>query len=211
MDTQKMEEQVKQFAKEWRTRLEDMQVQFSLGKMDATEAFEKQKNYFRDLTVKMKSDLDKAGDSTKENVTELRGKLDDLFVQLSLGKADGKDLFEEQKKKIEVSMNEVLASAKQLYNQGFDSMLKMYDNNSNAFKTGLEILKLQFALGKMDSKDEAEKLRKEMTDKMNDLTANFKNAENLAKENIDLWNEKMKEGFEKMKTFTDGFMKQEKK
>lgn len=211
MDTQKMEEQVKQFAKEWRTRLEDMQVQFSLGKMDATEAFEKQKNYFRDLTVKMKSDLDKAGDSTKENVTELRGKLDDLFVQLSLGKADGKDLFEEQKKKIEVSMNEVLASAKQLYNQGFDSMLKMYDNNSSAFKTGLEILKLQFALGKMDSKDEAEKLRKEMTDKMNDLTANFKNAENLAKENIDLWNEKMKEGFEKMKTFTDGFMKQEKK
>lgn len=206
-----MEEQVKQFAKEWRTRLEDMQVQFSLGKMDATEAFEKQKNYFRDLTVKMKSDLDKAGDSTKENVTELRGKLDDLFVQLSLGKADGKDLFEEQKKKIEVSMNEVLASAKQLYNQGFDSMLKMYDNNSSAFKTGLEILKLQFALGKMDSKDEAEKLRKEMTDKMNDLTANFKNAENLAKENIDLWNEKMKEGFEKMKTFTDGFMKQEKK
>jgi len=211
MDTQKIEEQVKQFANEWRTRLEDMQVQFSLGKMDATEAFEKQKNYFRDLTVKMKSDLDKAGDTAKENVTELRGKLDDLFVQLSLGKADGKDLFEEQKKKIEASMNEVLVSAKHLYNHGFDSMLKMYDNNSSAFKTGLEILKLQFALGKMDSKDEAEKLRKEMTDKMNDLTANFKNAENLAKENIDLWNEKMKEGFEKMKTFTDGFMKQEKK
>ena len=41
MNTQSFEEQFKNWISEWKTRLEEMQVQFSLGKMDAIEAFEK--------------------------------------------------------------------------------------------------------------------------------------------------------------------------
>jgi len=207
MDTKKVEEQLKDFANQWRSKLEEFQTQFALGKMDAGDAFEKQKDTFKNLVLTLKENLEKATDIAKENASDLKAKLEELQLQLSLGKATGTDAFEEQKKKIELALHEVFIEGKKFFNTNFDHAMQQFDNTSQLFKTSLEILKLQFALGKMDSKDEAEKIRKEMNEKMNEINVHFKQAQELGKQNLEEWNKLMKENYEKMKSFADDWMK----
>jgi len=207
MDAKKMEDQFKDFANQWKSKLEEFQTQFSSGKMDAVDAFEKQKETFKKLVITLKENLEKTTDAAKENVTSLKAKLEELQVQLSLGKADGTDAFEEQKKKIELAMHEVFVEGKKFFNTNFDHAMQQFDNTSQIFKTGLEIMKLQFALGKMDSKDKVDEFQKAMTEKMNEMTVHFKQAQEIGKANLEVWSTLMKENYEKMKSFTEDWMK----
>ncbi len=207
MNTTQFEEQAKQFAADWQKRIEELKVQFSLGKMDAVDSFEKQKDNMRELVVTLKENLDKATDLAESKANELKAKLEELQLQLALGKVDGVDTFEAQKKKIELAMHEVYVEGKKTFSTHFDQMLTMFDNNAQAFKTGLEIVKLQFSLVKMDAKDEAENARKEIQEKMNELGEQFKNIQQSALQNVEDINKQMKESYEKMKTFAEGWMK----
>jgi hypothetical protein len=210
MDTKQIEEQLKEFANQWRAKFEEMQTQFSLGKMDAGDAFEKQKDTFKKLVLDFKESIDKATDTAKENVTVLKSKLEDLQVQLSLGKADGTEAFEEQKKKIEIALNEVFIEGRKFFNTNFDLAMQQFDNTSQLFKTGMEILKLQFSLGKMDSKDKVDELQKSVSEKINEMNIHFKQAQEIGKQNLDIWTKLMKENYEKMKSFSDDWMKKNK-
>ncbi len=207
MDTKQFEEQVKQFATDWQKRLEELKLQFSLGKIDATDSFEKQKDHLRTLVVTLKENLDKATDVAEEKTKEMKAKLEELQLQLTLGKADGMEAFEIQKKKIELAMHEVYLEGKKTFNVNFNQALQLFDNNAQAFKTGLEIVKLQFSLGKMDAKDEAEQARKAINDKMNELTEQYKSMQQTAMKSLEDFNTQMKEGYEKMKSFTEGWIK----
>lgn len=207
MDTKQMEEQVKKFAADWQKSIEELKMQFSLGKMDAADAFEKQKDAMRNMVVNLKEQLDKATDVAEEKVAELKAKLEELKVQLALGKADGTDAFEMQKKKIELAMHEVYVEGKKIFNNNYTQLLQLFDNNAQAFKTGLEIVKLQFSLGKMEAKEEAENARKEIQEKMQELSDQFKATQQTAMQNLEEFNKQMKEGFEKMKSFAEGWMK----
>ncbi|MBC7383963.1 MAG: hypothetical protein H7296_13415 [Bacteroidia bacterium] len=207
MDTKQMEEQAKKFTTEWHKRMEELQLQFSLGKMDAGDAFEKQKDHLRNMVVSIKEQLDTATGLAEEKGIALKSKLEDLRLQLSLGKADGTEVFEEQKKKIEMAIHEVYDEGKKALSTGYDQMLQLFDNGTTAFKTGLEVVKLQYALGKMEAGDEQQKVRKELSDKMNELNEQFKNAQHTAMHTMEEFSKQLKEGFEKMKTLTEGWMK----
>lgn len=203
MDTKQFNENIEKQFSEWKKKFEEFQVQFSLGKMDAAESFEKQKEVFRNHIVELKNTIDKTTNHAKENVQFVKSKLEELEVQLSLGKADGMDKFIEQKKKIEQAMNAVFESAKKNFDAQFEHVLKMYDSNADAFKTGLEIMKLQFELGKMDSKDKAEEIRKEMNEKLNEINVHFKSFSESGKNIADEWNKLFHENLSLMKTFTE--------
>ncbi len=207
MDTKQMEEQVKKFAADWQKRIEELQTQFALGKMDAADAFEKQKDHLRSMVTGFKEQLDKSTDMAEEKLAALKGKLEELKVQLNLGKAEGTEAFELQKKKIEIAMHEVYVAGKEAFHKNYGQFLQLFDNNAQAFKTGLEIVKLQFSLGKMDAKEEAENARKEINEKMQELGENFKKTQQTAMQNIEEFNKQMKDGFEKMKSFAEGWMK----
>lgn len=207
MDTKHIEEQFKQTFNTWKASLEDMRTQFSLGKMDAVDAFEKQKVQMRNMIESMKTNLDKATDVVEENGTKLRSKLEELNLQLNLGKADGKDMFDEQRKKIDVALQEVFAAGKLAYHGNYGYMMELFENNSKAIKAGLEIAQLQFALGKMEVKEEAEKARKEIEVKIAELQESAEKAKDLTKENMEQWGKQMKEGFEKMNNWMIGYLK----
>ena len=197
------EEQLNHWVSEWQARLEDMRVQFSLGKMDATDAFEKQKDLLKKTIEHWKSHLDQTINTTEDNGKKLKASLQELMVQLNLGRAEGKDFFEEQRKKIEQAMHQVYEDGKKAYENNFDMLMKMYDNNAQAFKTHLEILQLQFALGKMNAKDDAEKIRKQLEEKIHELQAQYYDQ---YKENVEQWNKQMKDGYEKMRSWVNDML-----
>ncbi|MBU3662128.1 MAG: hypothetical protein FGM41_02895 [Bacteroidetes bacterium] len=207
MDANQMKDQMKDFVNNWQARLEEMQMQFSLGKMDATEAFEKQKDQLRGMLVGMKDNLDKATDMAEDKTTEMRTKLEELRVQLALGKADGMDAFEAQRKQIELAMHELYVAGKHSFSSNYEKGLEMFDRQSEAFKTGLDIVKIQYSLAKMDAKDEAEEKRKELNDKIVELNNQFKGMQQTAMDNMEEMNRQLRDNFEKMKVYAEGWFK----
>lgn len=207
MDMNHITDNMKQFMADWQKRMEEMQSQFSAGKIDAVEAFEKQKEQYRETLLKVKENLDKGSEMAEEKLAEMKTKLEELRLQLSLGKADGMDAFEEQKKKIELAMHEFYIFMKGNFNSSFVKGLEMYDQQAEAFKTSLEIVKLQFSLAKMDAKDEMEVKQKAISEKMIELNQQFQQIQTTAFKNMEEVNAQLRENFEKMKAYAEGWMK----
>lgn len=200
-------EQMKAKMADWQKQFEDMRTQFASGKMDAVEAFEKQKSHLRDAITTLKANTEKATDLTEEQLTKLKARMEELQVQLTLGKADGMDAFHEQKKKIEHAMESLKQEGKEAYNKGFEQAMELYDHNATAFKTGLEILKLQFALGKMDAKDNVEELKAELNTKMNEMQNIMQEGQKIMTSQMQEWNKQWQDGYEKMKNWADQWSK----
>ncbi len=207
MNAEQFNEQMKQFVTDWQKRLEEMQLQFTLGKMDASDAFETQKTHFRNMLENMKENLDKGADLAEEKAKEMKIKIEELRVQLALGKAEGMDAFEAQRVKIDHAMNEFYQAGRKNFDESYKRSLAMFDHNAEAFKTGLEIVKLQFALAKMEAKDELEEKQKEIGEKMLELNQQFKTIQQAAMENMDEVNKQLRENFERMKAITEGWLK----
>lgn len=207
MDTKQFETHMKLFANAWSAWVEELQKQFSNGKVDAADLFEKQKDHFRKLVVQLKEGVDQGTDLAEEQLKNMKAKLEELQVQLNLGKAEGMEAFETQKKKIEAALHELYVAGKTAYHTQSGQLLELFDHQSQTFKTGLEILQLQFALAKMDAKDEAGQMRKDLDAKMHEWNEQVKTLQQVAVHNMEEWSKQMKDAYEKMKEMAQGWMK----
>jgi hypothetical protein len=198
MDAKQIEAQFKQLLNSWTQSLEEMGEQLSGGKINAAESFEKQKDQLKGFVETMKTNLDKAHDMAEESAVKLKTTIEELSLQLNLGKAETAELFNEQRKKIDKALQEVVAAGKLAYHGNYGYAMELFENNSKAIKIGLEIAQLQFLLAKMDAKDGAEKAKKELGEKLEELKNAAGKAHDLTRENVDHWGHQMKEGMEKM-------------
>ncbi|HLP33458.1 MAG TPA: hypothetical protein VK202_08305 [Bacteroidia bacterium] len=195
------EEQLNRWMRDWNNKLERIRLNISLGKLDATEAFEEQKDQLRDHLAEWKSTADKVVTATQENVDAVKKAYENLILQLSLGKAEAIDTFVEQRQKIEQALHNVYEKSKQAYGKS-EELREAFNNNAQAFKTNLEIIQLQFALGKMEARDEAEKINKLLHEKMNTLQQEYN--ENY-KQDVDAWAKQMQEKYTKVKSWMNEF------
>jgi hypothetical protein len=186
---------------EWKAKFEELKLQANLGKMDAVEAFETQKSQLKSFVFKIKEQLDNSSDMAEEQVKNMRSKLDELNLQLHLGKAETKEAFEEQRKKIEPALNEVYEYGKKVYHTGFNQAMGLFDTQSDWFKTNLEIMQLKFSLAKMDAKEEAEEVKKQLEIKLNELQEHSKQWQEQAKENMEVWGNMAKENMERFRNW----------
>ena len=83
------------FLKNFDRELDELEVQISLGEKELEDAFEKGKTNFKSFVDEASKTVEGLGNT--EAATNLRTKLDELRVQLALGRAEGKDAFEAQK------------------------------------------------------------------------------------------------------------------
>src|SRR5208283_314464 len=79
-------------------------------KGQALEQYETLKKGLSDTLEGFESELAKARIATNENMKEIHGEFDHLRVQLALGKAEARDSFEAQKKRIQHSINALEAT-----------------------------------------------------------------------------------------------------
>lgn len=198
MDTKQIEAQFKQLVTSWTQSLDEIREQLSGGKVNFAENFEKQKNQLKDLVEAMKTNIDKASDMAEDTAVKLKTAIEELNLQLNLGKAETTDRFNEQRKKIDKALQEVMAAGKHAYHGNYGYMMELFENNSKAIKIGLEIAQLQFLLGKMEARDGAEKAKKEISERLAELKAAAEKTQELTKENMEHWSKQMKDGVEKM-------------
>jgi hypothetical protein len=146
--------------KKTQKEIEELALQFSLGKAEAKDKFEEIK---KDLTKSVRKWKEKYSGDLKNN--HMKQMLDELELQLSLGKAEAIDKFDEQKKNILIAIQEMESEFKN------NSKVKEYSenlkNDIEKFKLKMEILQLKFQAKKFD-------LKSNFTDEMNKATANLR-------------------------------------
>jgi ElaB/YqjD/DUF883 family membrane-anchored ribosome-binding protein len=132
--------------------IEELALQFALGKAEAADKFEEIKKDFNTKANNWKKLLEDSETFRKEKASALKAKFEALQVQLALGKAEAKDLFEEQYKKILHAIHEMEAEMKG--NPGMRERLDEIKSEMEKFKLKMEILKLKYELKKFDVKDD---------------------------------------------------------
>jgi len=186
---------------EWKKNFDQFKVQANLGKMEMVDAFEKQKEQLKNWVNETKEKLDQSGEKAEAHVQNLKVKLEELNLQLYLGKAETKEAFEEQRKKIEAALHEVTNLSKKTYETGFGQAMQIFDHQADWVKTNLEILQLQFSLAKMDAKTDYESVKKDINQKIQELQTKSSQWQELAKDNLEQWNGLAQDNMEKFRTW----------
>lgn len=108
-------EKISSGLKKAQIEIEELAVQYSLGKAEAVDKFEAIKKEVNTKSIEWKEKYSKLEELGKEKSIELKTKLETLQVQLALGKAEAKEIYAEQKKKI---LNSIRDIEEQLRNRG---------------------------------------------------------------------------------------------
>ena len=120
--------------------VDDLAVQFALGKAEAADAFEEikqtAKSKFQDLRNSLILSVG------EKRVHALRTHLDDLEVQFALGKADSLDFYEEQRKNITKALHDVETELK--VSEEFAQVKNFYVAEIEKLKLKMDVLKKQF-------------------------------------------------------------------
>jgi len=151
MDNVKFADKVAEKLRKAAVELEEFQLQAALGKAEAQNKYEEAKKKLHSVIHETKVSADTNLEAGKEKIDEVNAKIDQLKVQLALGKADTVDAFKEQKKKILDAAHELEVKIKtnDKLNRAYTYTLIELD----MFKVQLEILEDKLKEGKKDVKD----------------------------------------------------------
>ncbi len=95
------------FFKKAAVKMEELQVQTALGKSELEDKFEEFKNESNTQYQLLKSQVKATIQKDSEKWDKVKGKFEHLELQLALGKAETKELLEEQKKNLSKAFKEV--------------------------------------------------------------------------------------------------------
>lgn len=147
--------------------IEEFRVQAALGKAEARDVFEASKKKLNKYVQEAHVRLESAKSTTRKKSDELRAVLETLQVQLALGIADSKEVFEKQRKKIARSLKELETLLEE--NKITDEYYTALRMEAKKFKIKLDIVKLRYDLNKLNAKEEFEAKKKEFSKKIADL------------------------------------------
>ncbi len=129
--------------------IDELAVQLALGKAEARDKFEEIKKEFRERV----SELEQLIESTSGKLLNpvLRARLEHLELQLSLGKADTRELFDVQKKKILTALDAMEEEIKLQLRK--IRVPDYFSHEAEKLKLKLEVLRLRYDLKKFEVKD----------------------------------------------------------
>lgn len=147
--------------------LEKMRVQIALGKAEGRDLYEDSKKKFHKYVASLKTKVSGVSKNSNENIENFVAMLEHLQVQLALGKAETRDVFNDQKKKISAVLNDI------------DKFIKSDKTAAHAyvkllveikkFKIKLDIISLRYQLKKIEAGQEYEKRKVQFSKEINDL------------------------------------------
>ena len=161
--------------------IDELALQLALGKADAWDKFEEIKSEFRFKVSELKNIL--ANPAENYLSPEVKAKIEELELQLALGKADSKDLFEGQKKKIMNALTNLEEDIQRNWRR-----IKAPDffvHEVEQFKLKMEILRLRFRLKKFDVRDDYRNRMQTVRREIKKMTTKPKDRVNARQEKYD--------------------------
>lgn len=163
METEKIANKLINGIKKAQVDLEELQLQLALGKAEAKDKYEEAKKEFNRLVHQ-----------TRLKVKELKGKksevqerLEELQVQLALGRAETLDAFIAQKKRIVKALSALENALKA--NKLTAELQSKLQHEIGKFRIKLEIIRLNFELGRMEIKEEFEEKKADLMQRLQEM------------------------------------------
>lgn len=193
------------YLENWQKKIEDLELNLSLDQDDIQEAYERQKAGFQSFLDKAKTNIDQL--NLGQSVDQVKAKIEELEVQLALGKAESKEAFEAQKQKLDHSLQELSQEYKKLkagvdseYHEAVDKL----SHDVEGFHTKLDVFKLHFHLGKSDLAGEWEDAKKDLNHKLQDLRKKVEKGGEEAEEKWEDLTEEVGEAYSHFKNTLSG-------
>lgn len=162
--------------------IEEFQLQFALGKAEAKDVYEDVKGQFNLKIHDLKQKIHKLKDQVSGDADKFKAAFEELQLQLALGKADTKDLFEEQRRSILKALHKIETAIKE--NEVANAYYLKLLEEIEKFKIKLEILRLRYELKKYDVNSELEERKADLRKLMNEIRTKMEYKEREGKMQI---------------------------
>lgn len=194
-ENKKLSDKVADALKKAVAQLEELQVQMNLGKAEASDKYEEWKKEFSHFVNDAKTKVN--SDNMKKVQEEIEALLDELRVQLALGKAEGFEAFQAQKKKILEKIHEIENKIKN--DPTLNKIYAVFIIQLEKFKVFLEWLEQKYKEGKEAASDTFDAGK----EKLNSFVASMK--EKLENYDTERWSHFQEEVASAFSRFKDAF------
>ena len=176
--------------------LDELVIQFALGKAEAKDKFEEIKSDFRTRMNEWKASS--LSGKLASVTLELRNRFEDLEAKLtSGGKITTREAFEEQKSKIEESLEKLRTEIQTRLADAID--VAYFEHELEKFKLKLEILRLRFVLKNFEVKEAFEDGMKSARKKITQTVNSVREKLNPEKSDYDDFKKEIKEVYDHLK------------
>lgn len=192
------------YLEDWMKELDDLDIHLKMDTDDIADAFEKHKASLQTFVSESKNKLEAKIDELElgEKGQKVRASLEELQVQLALGKAETRDAIEEQCKKLNSSVHEAgkgYDDLKEKAETQYHELADEFNEFVEKFKTKLDVLRLQAALGKADLQDEMKEKKEELTQKLAEVRKKTEENKDKAEDKWDDFKEEIGEAYDHFK------------
>jgi len=168
--------------------LENLKIQLSMGHDEVADAFEQQKSRFKAYVDDVAESVDQY---ESEHAPKLKAKLDELRVQLALGRAESRDALEAQQEKLEETLEEAKREYAKVQAEGkgqIDEWEQAFHHRTELFRTYMDALRVQMHLGVKEAQEEYKEAQEEINEKVNEARR--------------FWKERSQEGEQRWEEFS---------
>ena len=127
---QELKSSFEQTNKKWEARINAVENQLQLSKEKAIDRAEEMKRKYEERLDDLSLKFDNVKDYNEEKKNTLKGKIENLKVQLALGKMDTKAKYQENKKKIRDAINSFDARMESDYDLATEELAKEWPRNT---------------------------------------------------------------------------------
>lgn len=182
----------------WKREAEELRLQSHLGKLEAEEAFEARKKELNRWLNDRKGDLKHFSNLSEAKITEIRGEIDDLALQLSLGKAEGKVALLEQQEKITKKIQGLKEELKSLGKNSKEQVGNWSQEASDTlerYEMKFDLFRLQFHLGLKDGLDILEQKKQDFSEGITHFKAKIQEIEHKGEAKWDTFKNEISEAW----------------
>jgi DNA repair exonuclease SbcCD ATPase subunit len=184
-----------------------LEAQLTQTKEQALQRLEQRKQQLRDVLKQVQAEVQKSKEIAEQAKTEVQAKLEQLQVQLALGKADARDTLEEQRAKILKALGEFEAIADQKLKVAAFESGKLWEDfvgRASTLEAEFEALKGRFESGKAKQEAALESKKQELLAKLHAYKNQLNEKRRVVQAKADTFETDLRQGLDQIKA---GFKK----
>ncbi|MDF1859108.1 MAG: hypothetical protein P1U87_02770 [Verrucomicrobiales bacterium] len=166
-----MSEKFESEKKRLQQEIDELKVQLALGKADAVEYIEERKTEFSEFVDETKKQLKDSGKPVADQLSTAEGVLDELKLQLALGRMESADACRAQQEKIGAAIDHARKQLRDTVDSDLHAVHEGFDHQAESFKTKLEAAALNIGAGTMLAADETKELFHSISEKLHHAKA----------------------------------------
>lgn len=182
--------------------VDELRLQIHLGKAEAEDYIEEHKGEFSGFLGKVRETVESGGEFGAKKGKAIRQKLDELRLQLALGKMETRDAYAEQKEKIGGAVEALKEELEPLAERAggiWQKVKEKFEVGSEALKTKIDALGLQMGLATAELGEEWELKKEQLGEELRDLSIRLHDAGGAAKGKMGDVAEELSGTFSKLK------------